>query len=139
MHVLNSSYILARVRRLTGGSASPHLNVGEVRVFPIPFPPAEEQEEIVAEVERRLSIADEVELLIETSRKRSTRLRQSILRRAFEGKLVSQHLTDEPASKLLERILSHRDKLSGHGQTSRELHRRRCSTKQTREGDSANG
>ena len=36
--------------------------------------------------------------------KRSARLRQGILKRAFEGRLVPQDPTDEPAEKLLERI-----------------------------------
>ena len=41
----------------------------------------------------------------------STRLRQSILKRAFEGKLVPQDLTDEPASELLARIKAEREPL----------------------------
>jgi type I restriction enzyme S subunit len=35
-------------------------------------------------------------------------LRQGILKRAFEGKLLSQDLNDEPASVLLERIRADR-------------------------------
>ncbi len=41
---------------------------------------------------------------------RATRLRQSILKRAFEGKLVPQDPNDEPASVLLARIRAARAK-----------------------------
>lgn len=114
MHVMNSSAVLSKVRKLTTGSASPHLNVGEVRQFTIPFPPEKEQIEIVAEIERRISIVEEVEVQVDANMKRAARLRQSILKRAFEGRLVPQDPTDEPADKLLERIKAARDgKMNG--------------------------
>ncbi len=53
---------------------------------------------------RRFSIADEVEKIVGSSLKQAERLRMSILKRAFEGKLVPQDPDDEPAEKLLERI-----------------------------------
>ena len=70
----------------------------------IPLPPLAEQRRIVAEVERRLSVAREAEKAVETNLKRIARLRQAILKRAFEGKLVPQDPNDEPAEKLLEKI-----------------------------------
>jgi type I restriction enzyme S subunit len=72
--------------------------------IPIPIPPLAEQHKIVEEIERRFSIADEVEKVVEQSLKQAERLRQSILKKAFGGKLVPQDANDDPADKLLERI-----------------------------------
>lgn len=80
------------------------INMGVLRRFPVPLPPADEQAQIVAEVERRLSVIEAVEAEIEHGLLRAARLRQSILKRAFEGKLAPQDGTDEPADKLLERL-----------------------------------
>ena len=77
--------------------------------FTLPLPPLDEQHRIVAEVERRLSVIDELEATIATNLKRADRLRQAILKRAFKGKLVPQDPTDEPASMLLERIRMERE------------------------------
>ena len=88
MLVLNSSMTLSIVRRLTSGSAAPHINVRDIRAFVVPLPPLAEQARIVAEVDRRLSVLDQVEALMDRSLSRCASLRQSILKRAFEGRLV---------------------------------------------------
>ena len=71
-----------------------------------------EQYQIVSEIESRLSVCDKIEETIEQSLTQAEALRQSILKKAFEGKLLSeaelnkcrQDPTWEPASVLLERI-----------------------------------
>jgi type I restriction enzyme S subunit len=86
------------------GGAQSFIGLTELRGWLISLPPLAEQHRIVAEVERRLSVADEMEKTIEQSLKQAERLRQSILKRAFEGKLVPQDPEDEPAGVLLEKI-----------------------------------
>ena len=70
----------------------------------IPLPPLAELQAIASEVKRRLSVADKVEKTVTAELKRAERLRQSILKKAFSGRLVPQDPSDESASVLLERI-----------------------------------
>ena len=83
-----------------------HLGAGRFAELEFPLPPLAEQWEIVREAERELTLIAATEKLIAVNLKRAASLRQSILKRAFEGKLVPQDPTDEPASKLLARIQS---------------------------------
>ena len=98
-----------QTRRMSSGGNQPALNKDRVRTIAVPLPPLAEQKRIVTEVERRLSVIDELELQVEANLKRAERLRQAILKRAFEGKLVPQDPGDEPASVLLERIRAERE------------------------------
>ena len=93
------------------------INLTKLSAFPVPLLPLPEQHRIVAEIERRLSVADEIEKTIDQSLKQAERMRQSILKRAFEGKLVSQDPNDEPASVLLERIKTEKAKREAEKRT----------------------
>lgn len=84
--------------------ARANLSLTDVSEFATPLPPLPEQQAIVSEIERRLSVADEVEKTVVAELKRADQLRQSILKKAFSGGLVPQDANDEPASVLLERI-----------------------------------
>lgn len=77
--------------------------------MPVPLPPAAEQHRIVAEVDRRLSGIQVAEAAVNANLKRAERLRQAILKRAFEGRLVPQDPDDEPASSLLDHIRAERE------------------------------
>ncbi len=114
--VLNSSVFRSQYLSEITGTASPHLNVQDIRRFLIPLAPLIEQQIIVTEIERRLSIVEELENVIGANLKRAERLRQSILREAFAGRLVPQDPNDEPASVLLERIRGERKgRTAGNG------------------------
>ena len=84
--------------------ARANLSLTDVSEFAVPLPPLSEQQAIVSEVEPRLSVADEVGKTITVELKRAEQLRQSILKKAFSGKLVPQDPNDKSASILLERI-----------------------------------
>lgn len=81
-----------------------YLNKTKCNSMPIPIFSLNEQQEIVNQIEKHFSIIDKLEVVVQQSIKESKRLRQSILKQAFEGKLVEQDPNDESASILLEKI-----------------------------------
>jgi type I restriction enzyme S subunit len=97
------------VRKLAAGGVQPNLNLGIIKSTKFPMPTSwEEQNKIVQEIESRLSVCDKIEESIVQGLQKAEALRQSILKKAFEGKLVPQDPNDEPAHVLLQRIKSER-------------------------------
>ncbi|MCB9036694.1 MAG: restriction endonuclease subunit S [Lewinellaceae bacterium] len=91
------------------GKAKQTVNLASINLtvlsnLPLPIPSEEEQGLIVQEIESRLSVCDHMEQEIETALQKSEALRQSILKKAFEGRLVPQDPAEESAEVLLERI-----------------------------------
>jgi type I restriction enzyme S subunit len=95
-----------RIAQITTNIA--HLGAGRFAEIEFPLPPRAEQVRIADEVERLLTIADATTAAVLTDLDRISRLRQSILKWAFEGRLVDQDPTEEPGSVLLERIKAER-------------------------------
>jgi type I restriction enzyme, S subunit len=86
------------------GTTMDNLNETIVKKIPVPICSKSEQQAIVSAIESRLSVCDKLEQTIDRTLALSVSLRQSILKKAFEGRLVPQDPNDEPAEKLLERI-----------------------------------
>lgn len=101
------------MRRIAAGGVQPNLNLGLIREMCVAIPPLSEQAEIVAIVDRLLSVQQRLVDESQKSTLRGVRLLQAILKRAFEGKLVPQDPKDEPASELLARIRAERAKTAG--------------------------
>jgi hypothetical protein len=87
--IWDSSLVRAELESMVATTAGQYnLNIAKLNKLRFPLPPLEEQRQIVAEVERRLSVAREVESLLEKALARAVRLRQAVLKSAFEGKLA---------------------------------------------------
>ncbi len=83
---VSRTFLAARSRTTAGQTG---ISGPDLRGIPIMLPPLAEQTRIVAEVERRLSVVEELESVVSANLQRATRLRQSILQTTFTGKLRS--------------------------------------------------
>jgi type I restriction enzyme S subunit len=85
------------------------INRGVLSSLPVPIPPISEQLEIMREVDHRLAAATRLEARLKEQLVRAGKTRQSLIREAFGGRLVSQNPEDESASVLLDRIHAARE------------------------------
>jgi type I restriction enzyme S subunit len=96
-------------RRLASGGVQPNLSLGLIKSQMIALPPLREQQRILAEGDRQLSIARAMEETLVRNLKGGNHLRHSILARAFSGRLAPQDPLDEPASAILDHVKGSRN------------------------------
>lgn len=107
-----------QMRQRSAGGVQPNLNLGLASRFLIPLAPLAEQIQIAAEIDAKLSVIEQIEKAIDDALIRADTLRQSILKKAFEGRLLGKAELNavrsdpayEPAEQLLERIRLEREK-----------------------------
>ncbi len=125
--LMNSKYVLyysispvikKEIKRYVVQTTQANIGIASIEAFVFPLCSTEEQNQIVKEIESRLSVCDQVERSIEESLEKAKALRQSILKKAFEGTLLTKTEIEnckaetdyEPASVLLERIRKEKNK-----------------------------
>ena len=91
VHAINSQIIKTQVLGITKGVAQLKVSLARFGKIGCPVPPLAEQQRIVAEVERHLSVVEDLEGAVNANLQRATRLRQSILQWAFEGKSAPRY------------------------------------------------
>jgi type I restriction enzyme S subunit len=87
-YLLQSPDVFNQAKSTATGTAQKTVALNSLRNFEVPYCKIEEQHQIVQAIESRLSVADKLEESIAQSLQQSEALRQSILKKAFEGRLV---------------------------------------------------
>jgi type I restriction enzyme S subunit len=111
-YYFESAYLKSLYAHKSHGATMDIITLGIIQELPFPLFSIREQTQIVQEIESRLSVCDKMEQSITESIEKAEALRQSILKKAFEGKLLSQAEIElckqaadyEPASELLKKI-----------------------------------
>ncbi|UPF03397.1 restriction endonuclease subunit S [Pseudomonas mosselii] len=88
----------------TDGVSQSNINAKKLAAFRFDLPSRDEQAEIVRRIEAALSWINRITVDAKSARKLIDHFDQSLLAKAFQGELVSQDPTDEPAEALLKRI-----------------------------------
>ncbi len=101
------------------GTAQPNLNTDIIKSTLIPIPPINEQNRIIYKLKYLLPIIESYsttqERLDVLNNNIRVQLKKSILQEAIQGRLVPQDNTEEPASRLLEKIRAEKHKLLKEG------------------------
>ena len=125
-YLMASPYIVGRKVNLATGDIIVHISGDKLGTILIPIPPLSEQQRIVDKI-----LEAEVKLAEYAGKENSLNvlqknfpdaLKKSILQWAVQGKLVPQDPNDEPASVLLERIRTEKQKLIAEGKIKKDKH-----------------
>ena len=103
-YYVQSKSFLDVLNNIQRGTSYPAVRNNDVLSTLIPLPPLNEQKRIVSKIESIFGNIDSIEKQVNDAIRSLNTLKQSVLKLAFEGKLVPQDPSDEPASVLLEKI-----------------------------------
>ena len=102
--VLQSDYVQTYCDKVATGTAQKTVSLGALRDLLIPLPPQIEQERIGERLQAWFEISHDLRVAIDNLDKSIEQAKATILRLAFQGKLVPQDSSDKPAIELLRRI-----------------------------------
>ena len=104
VHEINSQHVIKQFEDHVKGTTRPRVNLTMIRDFQIKLPPLNEQKRIVSKIESIFAEIDSMDKYIKTSIQQLDMLKSSVLKQAFEGKLVSHNPKDEPVAQLLAHV-----------------------------------
>lgn len=87
-YYFESSFVKTFYGGKAQGTTMDVLNLGIIKTIPFPLPSLKEQRKIIDLIESKLTVCDKIEETITQSLQQAETLKQSILKQAFEGKLV---------------------------------------------------
>ena len=120
--------VLEIFSRISHGGTMEILNMGTLKKLAYPVAPLAEQIEVVSRIEEAIEGMESVSELQASMESSLTQLDQSILSKAFRGELVPQDPRDEPASELLARIRTTREKLEAEKKAKKKSKTRKKKT-----------
>jgi len=106
---LESATVCRQIERITQGVAQKKISLERFSTVAIPLPPLRESKRIWEALLAFESRQTRTSAVLDAQVARADRLRRSLLREAFSGRLVPQDPNDEPASALLARIRAERE------------------------------
>jgi type I restriction enzyme, S subunit len=104
-YAINSQQVVEQLEPLIKGTTRPRVNLSHLRDIKIPLAPRQEQDLLVAKIEELFSQLDAGVAGLKRAQEELQRYRASVLKAAFEGRLVPQDPNDEPAEEMLEEFL----------------------------------
>ncbi|MFZ4778960.1 MAG: hypothetical protein ACOYM3_26640 [Terrimicrobiaceae bacterium] len=129
---LSTRFAYKQLEAVIHGVGRPRINTTQLRELYIPVCSPSEQLAVMDEIDAQISALDEMEADIDANLQKAEALRQSILKKAFSGELVTQDPSDEPASVLLARIRT--DRANVQSATPPKQRGRKPSTKKPKAG-----
>ena len=118
--IISSSLVQESLIKQTKAVAIPNLTLEIIGNCIIPIPPLSEQIRIVDKIEKLFDAVEIINTKYNTIKELQEKLKAKIIDLAIKGKLTQQLSTDEPSSKLIEKIVDEKHKLMKEGKIKKE-------------------